>query len=86
MNLTNDENKTLLNKNITKTSTPLNEDNIIKNPEFHFISPPNCIINSQECGIRRINSRHIEDEIKIKETYIRQLKSIDLAKYSFPNE
>ena len=31
-------------------------------------------------------NQQIDAEIKLKERYLKQLKSIDLAKYSFPNE
>ena len=88
MNLTNnsrnDESKTSSNQNTAKTSTPLNDDKIIKNHAFNFISPPD--YNTQTIHTYRINQRSIDNEIKIKETYVKHLKSIDLAKYSFPNE
>ena len=33
-----------------------------------------------------INEEKLDNEILIRETYLNQLKSIDLSKYSFPNE
>lgn len=33
-----------------------------------------------------INEEKLDNEIMIRETYLNQLKSIDLSKYSFPNE
>ena len=33
-----------------------------------------------------INNDAIDEELRVRENYLNQLKSIDLAKYSFPNE
>ena len=71
-------------------------------PICNFTSPPpmsNSTIEPNESTeyhdlyLRHRNKRitlndhkHLEAELKIKESYLKQLKSIDVAKYSFPNE
>lgn len=44
------------------------------------------VISYQRVKKTILNSSSIDDEIKIREEYLNQLASIDLNKYSFPNE
>jgi hypothetical protein len=89
----NDENK------INKNSVAFN---FVSPPNYASMIDSSSInnnVNDQSSStleyhdLRHRNSRlklndpkRLEAELKLKESYLKQLKSIDVAKYSFPNE
>lgn len=69
-------------------STNIAEVNFTNNQSNHNQSNTNHSINTSRNNSRSY-SRHeeiVEAKIKVNEAYLTQLKSIDLKKYSFPNE
>jgi hypothetical protein len=85
----NDDLKTK-NTSVFNFNPPPNCQSLIQNQSDDL--PSRSTSNYENLVRQRVNrvilndNQQIDAEIKLKEDYIKHLKSIDLAKYSFPNE
>jgi len=76
-------NMTSLLNGVTSTSNKNQDSNQRSNSSSSQFGSKEMLMRMSKVTI---NEQAIDEEIRIREKYLNQLKSIDLSKYSFPNE
>lgn len=82
--------KSILATNINISNVPRSASNSVAvdkhSQEANMSASSSAVVSSQRVKKVIIETSLVDDEIQQREAYLNHLKSIDLSKYSFPNE